>query len=248
MQVQMFREISMAPFARLAAVVATAAPLALAALPAAAAEPTERLIVVEGTARLSLPPDIATVTLGVVAEADTAAAALADNSAATGRLIAAIKADGVAGADIQTSELSVYPRYSEATENAAPRLVGYAVRNRVSVRLRALDRLGGLLDAAVKAGANEIDGIAFSVADADRRLDEARRAAVEDARRKAEIYAAAASIGLGPVVSIRETTAAGPPIRPMMRMAAADAVPVEAGEVELSVGLVVSYGISMAKP
>lgn len=238
----------MPPFARLAAAVAFAAPIACAVLPAAAAEPTERLIVVEGSARLSLPPDLATVSLGVVAEADTAAAALADNSAATARLIAAIKADGVAPADIQTSELSVYPRYSEATETAAPRLVGYAVRNRVTVKLRALDRLGGLLDAAVKAGANEIDGIVFSVADADKRLDEARREAVADARRKAKIYAAAAGIGLGPVVSIRETTAAGPPVRPMMRMAAAEAVPVEAGEVELSVGLVVSFGVSMARP
>ncbi len=233
---------------RLAAVI-VAVPLAFAtAAPAAATDTTERLITVEGSARLSLPPDTATVSLGVVAEADTAAAALAANSEAAAKLIAAIKESGVAARDIQTSELSVYPRYSDATGAAAPRLVGYTVRNRVTVTLTALDRIGALLDTAVKAGANEIDGITFSVADAEKKLDEARREAVADARRKAEIYAKAAGVGLGPVFSIRETATAGPSPRPMMRLAAAEAVPVEAGEVELSVGLVVSFGIGVARP
>lgn len=234
---------------RLAAVIAAAAPLALAAAaPSAAADTTERLIVVEGNARLSVPPDTATISLGVTAEADTAAAALDANSAATAKLIAAIKDADIPAKDIQTSELSVYPRYSDGSESAAPRLVGYSVRNRVTVKLGNLERVGALVDTAVKAGANEIDGIAFSVSDADKRLDDARREAVADARRKAELYANAAGIGLGPVSSIRETATAGPPVRPMMRLAAAEAVPVEAGEVELSVGLVVSFGISMARP
>jgi uncharacterized protein YggE len=231
--------------ARLALALAAALAAApLAASRAGAADETG--ITVTGSARVSAAPDQALVSIGVVAEAATAKEALAENNEATAAVIAAIKAAGVEARDVQTSDLSVFPRYDEAESGRAPTLVGYSVRNAVSVRVRAIGSLGGLLDAVVKAGANEIQGISFLVGDADRRRDEARTAAFGDARRKAELYAEAAGLALGSVRSLSEHAAPGGPPRPMLRMAAdaAPAVPVESGEVELAVDITVTFATS----
>jgi uncharacterized protein YggE len=236
--------------AALAAVLAAGTLFALPpAGPAAAqqllAMPADGRIVVTGSATVSGAPDTAMVSLSVVTDADTADAALAGNSRDTAKLIDAVKAAGVASADVQTSGFSVYPRYADRTDDdAPPRIAGYTVRNGVSVRVREVGKLGELLDAAVRAGANQIDGVTFTIEDDTILRDQAREGAVRDARRKAELFAAAANVKTGRVLAISEMTAEMPP-RPMMRMAAeaAPAVPVEAGSVELSAEVTVIFAL-----
>lgn len=207
--------------------------------------PADGRIMVTGSATVSGRPDTAMVTLSVVSEAATADAALTDNSAATTKLIDAVKATGVEAADVQTSGFSVYPRYADAKDDdTPPAIAGYTVRNGVTVRVRAVDTLGGLLDAAVKAGANQIEGVSFLINDDTDLRDDAREGAIRDARRKADLYAAAADAKAGRVLSISEAVAE-PPVRPMYRMAmeAAPAAPVEPGSVDLSAEVTVTFAL-----
>lgn len=209
------------------------------------AMPADGRIVVTGSATVSGAPDTAMVTLSVVTDAATAGDALTGNSADTTKLIDAVKAAGVAAADVQTSGFSVYPRYADRTDDdAPPRIAGYTVRNGVSVRVREVGKLGELLDAAVRAGANQIDGVAFTIEDDTILRDQAREGAVRDARRKAELFAAAANVKTGRVLAISEMSAEMAP-RPMMRMAAEamPAAPVEAGSVELSAEVTVIFSL-----
>lgn len=211
--------------------------------------PADGRIVVTGSATVSGAPDTAMVTLSVVTEAATAGDALTGNSTDTTRLIDAVKAAGVAAADVQTSGFSVYPRYADRTDDdAPPRIAGYTVRNGVSVRVREVGKLGELLDAAVRAGANQIDGVAFTIEDDTTLRDQAREGAVRDARRKADLFAAAADAKAGRVLAMSEMTAEMAP-RPMMRMAAeaAPSVPVEAGSVELSAEITVIFSLEPSR-
>ncbi len=108
----------------------------------------------------------------------------------------------------------------------------------MTVRVRDLDKLGPILTAVVASGANSVDGLSFTVSDTNEKLDEARKEAVADARRKADLYATAAGVKLGRILSISEDGVSIP--RPyavrsekMMAMSSAP-VPVEAGEETLS--------------
>jgi uncharacterized protein len=123
-------------------------------------------------------------------------------------------------------------------------MIGYQAGNDVRVRVRDLNRLGVLLDALVTAGSNQLQGISFAIDDTTALLDQARDRAVQDARRKAERYAAAAGVQVGRVLSISEAGAEIP--RPLMRMAAAEmdmgsSVPIASGEQELGVSVNVVY-------
>lgn len=213
---------------------------------AAHADPT---LTVRGEGQASATPDIATVRIGVETRAPEAAAALAANSDAAGALIAAAKTRGVAEADIQTVGLSLYPLYDDRRgDNAeAPKLTGFSVSNEVILRLRKIDAVGETLGELVGAGANRLNGISFGLADDQALMDEARRAAVADAQRKAGLYAAAAGVELGEIVSIEEEGGGGPP-RPMMRaMAESAAVPVEAGETTVAIVVRVVWRIGDAE-
>ncbi|MFJ5489054.1 SIMPL domain-containing protein, partial [Hansschlegelia beijingensis] len=174
---------------------ALALAIALAALPLAAhaeGERREPSVSVVGEGSVSAVPDLAMVTSGVVSRAPTAAAALKANAAAMTKVMAALKDAGVEERDIATSGLSVQPQYDYGDGSAprTPKLVGYEVRNAVTVRSRALDKIGDLIDSLVTAGSNQIENLAFEVSDRSEKLDGARREAMADARRKAEIYAA----------------------------------------------------------
>lgn len=202
-----------------------------------------------GSGNVTAAPDIAVVTSGVVSQAKTAREALDANTSAMTSLIEEIKSSGIEGRDVQTSGFSISPRYAQMRNNSGNwqedrKIVGYEVNNGVSVRVRDLSNLGTLLDAMVTKGANQINGINFIVSDADERRDEARSAAVADARRKAELYAKAAGVRLGRVISIRENGISRP--QPMMlerSKFAADAapVPIEAGEETLRVQVSVTW-------
>lgn len=193
------------------------------------------------TAEVSRAPDRATVSAGVVTQAATARAALADNARAMTAAIAALKRAGVAAADIQTASIRLNPQFRYA-DNQPPQLTGYQATNQVNVRLRDLARTGDVIDALVSAGANQIDGPSFEVSDADAALDEARTAALAKARARAALYARAAGLHVGRILSIDEQSSAPPVIRPMAMMAAKrDATPIEPGEQTLSVTLQVSF-------
>ena len=204
--------------------------LALATLlvaPAWAADP--HTIAMTGHGEVRAVPDTALIQAGVTSTAPTAAAALAANNSRMTAVVAALKKLGVPDRSIQTSSFSVSPQYTNGDNNNPRRLTGYQVSNEVAVRLDDVSRAGGVLDALIAAGANQMNGISFEVASPEPLLDQARTSAVADARRRAETYAKAAGVSLGPILSISEGGAEPPP-RPMYRMAMAAGVPVSPGE------------------
>ncbi|RYE84829.1 MAG: DUF541 domain-containing protein, partial [Hyphomicrobiales bacterium] len=159
--------------------------------------------------------------------------------------------------DIQTSGFSVNPNYvySDARDangyQLPPKINGYQVFNTVNVRIRKLDTLGAVLDKAVTVGSNTINGVTFSVSDTADILDEARKQALADARKKAELYATAAGVELGDLRAISETQNMGGPIP----YAAADLayaraekapVPVEGGELTYTINVSVTWALDQA--
>jgi uncharacterized protein YggE len=190
----------------------------------------EATLTVTGSGTVETAPDMATVSLGVTTNGDTAGAALSANSAAVAGVIERLKAQGVDPADIQTSNLSLNPNWV-SNASGASEVQGYVAMNMVSLRIRALDKTGALLDAAVADGANTLNGLYFSLQDGRAAEDEARKRAVADAKARAEALAAAAGTKLGAILSISEGGMAQPMPGPMYRMDAAAAVPVEAGSV-----------------
>jgi len=222
-----------------------AAAIALAALvnAPALAEVPPPAIAVTGEATVSVAPDEARIDAGVTSEAKTAREASDANNAAMGKVLLALKNTGIEEKDYQTSRLSLQPQY--APNRAGPNaIIGYRASNRVSIKLRDVTKVAGIIDTLVGAGANEIGGINFVVSQPSKMLDEAREKAVADARRKAEIYARAAGVTLGEPLSISEE-GQGP--RPMFRGGAAGPMaitaPVAQGEETLSVTVNVSWAI-----
>ncbi|UAK24877.1 SIMPL domain-containing protein [Sphingomonas nostoxanthinifaciens] len=218
-----------------------------AAAPALAADEMPQPIAgtrldISATADVTRPPDIARIGAGVVTQADSAVVALRDNAARMTATVAALRRAGVAAADIQTSAITLTPRYRYA-DNQPPTLTGYEASNRVSVRLRGVERVGPTIDALVAAGANQLDGPNFEVEDPKAALDEARTKAIAEARARATLYARATGLSVRRIVRIDEQSAGGgQPVRPMMlAMRKADATPVEAGEQTLSVTVQVTF-------
>jgi uncharacterized protein len=200
----------------------------------------DRWVEVTGEGSVSAAPDFAEVTLGVTSTGKKAGDAVAANAQAANALVSVIKTEGVAPADIQTSTVSVSPMFSQPLPNqqTAPTVTGYSVSNNVSVRVRDLPRLGALLDKAVTAGANSIYGIGFGHNNLSALLDKARPLAVADARRKAEIYAAAGGGRIGRLMVLTEDGGRQPPMAFSRAYAAAPPpTPIEAGEDKLTVSV-----------
>jgi uncharacterized protein YggE len=189
-------------------------------------------ITVTGEGRVDAAPDMATVSLGVVTEAATAAEAMAANAIQLSAVLEQLKAGGIEDRDIQTSGLSLNPNWTQPEGEAAPRITGYQASNMLTVRVRQLDQLGAVLDRTIKDGANSFNGLSFGLADPEPAMNEARKRAVADAQARARLLTQAAGLTLGPVVSISEGGGFGGP-QPMYRMdaAAASPVPVASGEV-----------------
>lgn len=197
--------------------------------PALAAAP--RTLSMSGHGEVQAAPDQAQVTAGVTTAAPTAAAALSANTARMKTVFAALEKMGVPERNIQTVNFSVSPQYTNGADNQPPRLTGYQVSNDVALRLDDVSRLGAALDALVGAGANQMNGISFSIRDPAPLLDKARADAVANARARAQTYARAAGVTLGPILSISEGGGDAPrPLYKAVMMSAARAVPVAAGE------------------
>jgi uncharacterized protein YggE len=200
---------------------------------------------VSGEGIVDVAPDIAVVTLGVTTEATTAAAALKANSDEQAKVLAALAEAGVDARDIQTSGLNLSPLWdSRGYEDGRPRVTGYQASNMVTVRVRDLASLGGLLDLVVTTGANQLNALTFGLADEKPARDEARKRAVADAMARAELYAQAAGVTLGKITAFTETMSYQPP-QPMYREAAAmdSGVPVAGGEVAVTASVMITFAI-----
>ena len=200
---------------------------------------------IQATGVSTRTPDIATISAGVVTQASRAGDAMAANTRAMTATVAALKHAGVADRDIQTQSINLQPQYRYG-DNQPPVLTGYQASNRVSVRLRDLKGAGGVIDALVGAGANQIDGPTLSVEHPEAALDEARAKALATARTRADLYAKTAGLTVRRIVRISESDGAPPIVRPMAMMARAkaDSTPVEAGEQELTVSLSVVFELN----
>ncbi len=232
-----------------------AALVVAAALPAAAAEDEAPppSISVTGNGQVRRQPDEASVHLGVTFQAEQAGAAQQQVNRVAGAIVDAVTALGVPRDALQTSRLVLEPVYSNPTPDARgirrPEVVGYRASNVVSVRLDDLARVGPVIDAALGAGANEVQGVDFRLRDDRPARQEALREAVLEARAKAEAIAGALGVTLGPVLHADEGNVqiAYPRFAPTLQMARAEAsapTPVEAGEITVDATVGVTFRIT----
>ena len=201
-----------------------------------------RQITVSGEGTVSIAPDSAYLRAGVITEGKTAKDAGDANAKAMASVMAAIKEAGIADKDVQTSRYSIRPVY-EGGRPVRERITGFQAANSVLLTLRDLDKIGGLIDRVIAAGANDMGGVEFVVSDSSKALDPARAEAMADARRKAEAFAKAAGVKVGAPLTIHEQSTAPPRYYPMMLRAApapAD-TPVASGEQSLRVTVTVSF-------
>lgn len=213
----------------------------------AAAPARERGITVVGEGKVKVRPDIATANIGVevvradVKDASSAAAAQMD------AVLAALRKQGVATADIQTSFYNIWVERPYAPEGRATTEVIYHVTNQMQVTIRALDKVTTTIGAAIEAGANSINGISFQVEEPRETRSRARRDAFADAQAKAEELAALAGATLGEVVSVSEMVNQFGPFPGEMAMSArgggGDGGPIVPGEVEVTMQLQVVFAI-----
>lgn len=209
--------------------------------------PPPRTMTVSGQGEVKAVPDEAQLSAGVVTQARNAAGALAANSRAMNAVFDALKRIGIPDKSIQTSDFSVSPQYqTDPHGNTTQKVVGYQVSNNVTVIVDDLARLGSAIDALVSSGANSMGSIAFTIRDPKPLLAQARAEAVKDALQRADIYAKAAGVTLGPIHSIGENGYSAP--RPMYRMAggamaetAAAPTPVAAGEESITAGVSITF-------
>ncbi|WP_448605562.1 SIMPL domain-containing protein [Thermoflexus hugenholtzii] len=207
-------------------------------------EASPRTLTVNGMGTVRARPDQAVVTLGVETSGETLASALAENNRRAAAVLDALKAYGVAENDIQTASFQIQieePRDPQTGRPIGPRV--YRVVHVYTAIFRDLEAVGAGVDAAVTAGANRVEGIAFQIGSPDRLAMEARRLAAEDAKARAQTLAAALGAQLGAVRMVRETSFTRPIPVPMFRMAAAEAaaVPVAAGELEIAIEVEVTW-------
>jgi len=204
-------------FAALLALAAFAAQAQQAPQPVVAADST--LLQVSAHAEAHRVPDVATISAGVVTQAADANAAMRANAQQMDKVMASVRAAGIAERDIQTSGINVNPQYRYA-ENQPPAITGYQASNTVNLKVRDIGKLGRVLDALVASGANQVNGPSFEIDQPDAAYDEARRAALDKAQARASMYAKTLGLRVRRIVSIGEGGGYRPPVpMPMMAMA-----------------------------
>jgi uncharacterized protein YggE len=213
--------------------------LAAESLAAGGAAGSAAGITVVGTGTVTATPDTAEWSFGVQTSADTAEAALDANSEAMEQVVAALEDAGVAGDDLQTEQVSVYPR----TTDDGLSIVGYDASNTVRATIHDLGRAGTIVDAAVAAGANQVYGPSLTVSDAEASYREAVDAAFDDARERAEAIAEKAGVTLGaPVAIVESGGGAAVPYYAGAEEAVAD-VAIEPGTQDVGASLTVTFAI-----
>ncbi len=239
------------PVSALFAATLLALPLVATSASAQEQKTREQLIRVTGTGEASVAPDMAIIDLTVSRNAETAEKALADNNTAMNQVLAALKTAGIADKDLQTSNFSIYPQYQQNEPKDGrvdpPKIIGYEVQNGVTVKIRDLKALGGIIDQSVKLGVNQGGQISFTNDNPSATRTEARKKAVADAMEKARTLAEAAGVKVGKVVDISEGGDGFMPPSPAPRMAMmkaeADSVAVAAGENTYSISVTMTLAI-----
>lgn len=188
----------------------TGALVLLAALVLTACQRSETLLAVNASATTRTTPDLAIVTLGVIARGATAREAQQAQATRMNAVMEAVRAAGVEDTEVQTVGYGLDPIYAYP-RGQAPRITSYQSRNTVAIRVRNLDAISALIDATVADGANELQGIQFTFQDEEASLDAARAQAIQTARTRADRYAEAAGMRVSRVVSIVEPGASLPP-------------------------------------
>lgn len=218
-----------------------------------AADPDSPAVIrVTGQGTATAAPDMAVLDLTVTREAPTARGALDANSAAMGGVLAAMEAKGIDKRDLQTSNFSIQPKYvypssQSSGERAPPRIVGYTVRNSLTVRVRDINQVGSILDQSVTLGVNEGGNIRFTNDDASDVITQARVQAVKEAVKKANTLAEAAGIKTGKILEISEQSFSPSPAplarADLMMSRSAESVPVASGENSYRVVVNITFGI-----
>ncbi|QQS09713.1 MAG: SIMPL domain-containing protein [Phycisphaerales bacterium] len=239
------------------------APLAHAATPAtpttidAAAVPVDTVstLSVSGRARVSREPDFAEIGVGVLIQEDKAVDATSRAADAMSKIVAAIKALKLEGEELQTSGVTLTPRYSPYRAEQAQKIIGYDASLTLGVRTTDLKAVSRVMDAALGAGANRIDGLSFEIKDAIETREEAIRLAAAAAKRKAATLADAMGVRLVSILNVSETGSAMPRIYTANRVAnlssgegfahsGDDTSPIEPGKVEVWGDVSVVYVIA----
>lgn len=168
-------------------------------------------ITVSGEGKIYAPSDEATISLAVRTVKSTASGAMSDNSKTIRKVIDALKTQGLSDDEVKTGNVALYPQ-QDWREGRAPRIISYTAENRVVVRTQKLDKLGGIIDAATTAGANEVSELRFELSEDSQVRQDALKIAVRNARNKANALAKEAGVGVGKAVVINESSSAGPVI------------------------------------
>ena len=232
-----------------ALILGLAAAAAIASIPAQAqVMPAPPPHMIDGTVleisaegRTTRVPDLAIVQAGVVTQAATAGEAYSQANAKMARVIAALRAAGIAERDIQSSSISLQPQYKNR-DNQDPVIFGYQALNTVTVRFRDVSKAGAILDILVREGANTISGPNLTLSQPDAALDEARTDAVTKARGRAELYAKAAGLRVDRILMISENGGGRVPAMVGLRAGyVADNLEVAPGESEINVTVTVRF-------
>ena len=230
---------------------------ARAALFAPSGDSGQAGIWVNGQSSLDVEPDLGVVMLGVEAREETVAEAREDAAAAMTAVREALVAQGVAEDDINTTSFSISPQtvWVEIKDSLGthgePRITGYIVSNSLRVQVRDLETIGEVVDSAAEAGGNliRVNSISFTVDDASAYSIPLRQQAAADALAKAELYATAMGVQLGPLVYLNETSSSAPVLKaPMAEMAMGGydsraVTPINAGDVNLTTYIQAAFSI-----
>lgn len=201
-------------------------PISLAALmclpfsaPAlAATEKAPATVTVNATASVYVSPDFATVSFGVETRDKSATKAQTDNSAAMKKVIAAVKKNNIADKDIETSNMNMYPTYDYSTNE--PKITGYSVSNNITVTVMDLSKISAVVNSAMDAGANSLNGVNFMIKDDESAYQQALKLATQKGMKRAKVLADAAGIQLDGIASISDNGSSG--YYPVMRGANAN--------------------------
>jgi uncharacterized protein len=205
-------------------------------------------LVMTGTGEAVGVPDQLSFALAVKADGDSVSEALGRANAISRRVLSTLRDEGVHSDDIQTTGLSIDPRY-DYPNYGPPVLLGYAVTQRASVLVRSLADAGDALSSAVEAGGDAVrlGRLQLSIGNKDELLRQARQAAVADATTKAEEYATAAGTELGGVTSLREVVSGPGSSRQylakdvLINAERSSPVPIRAGSTDLKVTVAITW-------
>jgi uncharacterized protein len=244
------RSCGIGPRRHFLSVLTVALALAAPALAPAAEAPVSS-IRVTGEARITAKPDRVQIDIGVSTQAPTSQEAAAANARQLEAVLTAVRAAGGNAATLKTVSYTLNPEYQYHPNGAAPTLTGYHAANIVQVTLDDLGKIGAVLDAATRAGANQVQGIRFTLRDEDAARAQALREAAQRARAQAEVLAQALGLKIDRVLQVEENSQGFTPIyRPMAKavgLASAEPpTPVEAGTLDVSANITLTVEVSPA--